>query len=210
MVIEVADSGPGVPAAERERIFEPFVTSKPVGEGTGLGLFVCRTIVRGLGGRISVHDRPGGGALFRVELPASHVARDDRAERCPPDPTGGRVVSGNVLVVDDDEMVAQVLAAQLKAAHIGVDVESDAAQALERLLSGQAYDLVYCDLMMKGMSGMELAAELEARAPERAARLVFMTGGAFTPRAAAFLNARRGRFVEKPFDVVAETRRRLG
>jgi len=65
------------------------------------------------------------------------------------------------------------------------------------------------DLMMAGTTGMDLADLLEARAPDRLARTVFMTGGAFTPRAADFVSAHSDRCVEKPFDVVAETRRRL-
>jgi two-component system NtrC family sensor kinase len=72
-----------------------------------------------------------------------------------------------------------------------------------------AFDLVFCDLMMHGLSGMELAAQLARRAPERLARVVFMTGGAFVPAAARFMAEHADACLEKPFDVVAETRRRL-
>lgn len=68
-VIEVADNGPGVPAAVRERIFEPFFTTKPVGEGTGLGLAISRQIVCSLGGKLELRESPGGGATFHIELP---------------------------------------------------------------------------------------------------------------------------------------------
>src|SRR6185503_5141856 len=82
VVVEVSDSGPGVALVDRERIFDPFVTTKPVGVGTGLGLFVCRNVVRGLGGEVTVGDRPGGGALFRVLLPVG--TKTERApERSP-------------------------------------------------------------------------------------------------------------------------------
>jgi PAS domain S-box-containing protein len=71
VAIEVSDTGPGVPEELRARIFDPFFTTKPVGKGTGLGLWVCRRAVEELGGEIAVRDRPGGGAIFRVSLPAA-------------------------------------------------------------------------------------------------------------------------------------------
>jgi C4-dicarboxylate-specific signal transduction histidine kinase len=80
VVIEVADNGPGVPSEERERIFEPFRTTKGVGDGTGLGLFVCRSIVHAWSGTVTVDDRPGGGARFRVVLP---IARDNDSPLTP-------------------------------------------------------------------------------------------------------------------------------
>jgi PAS domain S-box-containing protein len=70
VAIDVSDTGPGVPEELRARIFEPFFTTKPVGKGTGLGLWVCRRAVEELGGEIAVRNRPGGGAVFRVSLPA--------------------------------------------------------------------------------------------------------------------------------------------
>jgi CheY-like chemotaxis protein len=206
VVIEVADTGPGVPAAERERVFEPFVTSKPMGQGTGLGLFVCRNIVRGLGGEISVRDRPGGGAIFRVELPAAPPAGD--VVIAPPAPLP-RKGNGRVLLIDDDPLVARALALQLEQHGFETEVLVDADSAAAALLGDTAFDLIYCDLMMKGTTGMDLAELMEARAPHRLPRMVFMTGGAFTPRAAAFLAERRQACVEKPFDILAETHRRL-
>jgi signal transduction histidine kinase len=207
-VIEVEDTGPGVPASERDRVFEPFVTHKPRGEGTGLGLFVCRNIVRGLGGEISVHDRPGGGAVFRVELPTTEpAAARPSGERAPaPAPADG---AARVLVIDDEPQVARALCAQLRRAGIQAEQVGDADSAATMLLGDAPFDLVYCDLMMKGLTGMDLAARLAEAAPHRLAQVVFMTGGAFTPRAADFLEANPDCFVEKPFDIVSETRRRL-
>ena len=71
VVVEVSDTGPGVPEELRTDIFEPFFTTKPVGKGTGLGLWVCRRSIEEMGGEIVVADRPGGGARFRVSLPAA-------------------------------------------------------------------------------------------------------------------------------------------
>jgi PAS domain S-box-containing protein len=205
VVVEVADNGPGVPPADRERIFEPFVTTKEVGKGSGLGLFVSRNIVRGLSGEVEVADRPGGGARFRVVLPVS----TEPGVPEPPAPLPASA-SGRILVVDDEAPVREALRERLVAAGYRAETLADGASALDRLLAGGAeYDLVYCDLMMTGTSGMDLAEALETRAPTLLARFVYMSGGAFTPRARSFRERHAERCVDKPFDVVAETARRL-
>jgi len=209
VVIEVADNGAGVRPEHRERIFEPFQTTKEIGEGSGLGLFVCRNIVNAWSGQVTVDERPGGGARFRVELPAAREAESTRSpesDSAPPPPPA----PGHVMIVDDDPRVARILCVQLEAAGYRVTVEPEAGQALEHLADGRdRIDLVYCDLMMKGLSGMDLADALAARAPSRLDRVVFMTGGAFTPRAREFREAHARRCVEKPFDVVADASQRL-
>lgn len=207
-VIEVADNGPGVPAAERERIFDPFVTTKSPGEGTGLGLFVTRNIVRGLGGRVTLGDQPGGGALFRVVVPttASKATAD-------PDPTDRppRAMAARVLIIDDDRQIAGLFRSQLEAAGYRVTIEDDGGRALEALAAAEAsFELVFCDLMMTGVTGMDLADGLTRRAPAALDKIVFMTGGAFTPGAQAFRARHTDRVVDKPFDVVAEAAARLG
>jgi PAS domain S-box-containing protein len=214
-LIEVWDSGPGVPPGQRARIFEPFFSTKEVGEGTGLGLFVCRNIVTAFGGSISVHDHRGGGALFRVTLPAATGGVMRRLT--PPvglNPTAARPAPATparkprVLIVDDDEWVARTLAQSL-APEFEATVVQDGEQAVAMIITPPGFDLVYCDLMMRGLTGMDLYDRLAAQAPAELARLVFMTGGAFTPRAARFVEEREEVVVHKPFDVGAETRRRL-
>jgi signal transduction histidine kinase/CheY-like chemotaxis protein len=206
VVIEVADSGPGVPPAYRQLIFEPFFSTKEIGQGSGLGLFVCRNIVRGFSGEIEVDDRPGGGALFRVTLPAAGAA-EAAVVAPPPPPPAPR--GGHVVLIDDDTMVARALALQLREAGYRVTTFSDGQTGIDGLLSSGDVDLVFCDLMMTGMTGIELAERLAIAAPEIANRLVLMTGGAFSPAAREFVARHRERTVEKPFDIVAEAQRRL-
>lgn len=204
-VIEVTDSGSGVAHADRDRIFDPFVTTKPVGVGTGLGLFVCRNVVQGLGGEISVGDRPGGGASFRVALPVSEKP-ETKAEPAarPPSKRAARV-----LIVEDDPLVARSFAERLRSEGMGVEIATGADPALALLARDGAFDLVYCDLMMKDKTGMDFSEQIDARSPELRARVVFMTGGAFTARASAFVEQNADRCVDKPFDIVADIAHRL-
>jgi PAS domain S-box-containing protein len=208
VVIEVGDSGPGVPAPYRQLIFEPFFSTKEIGQGTGLGLFVCRNIVRGFSGEIQVDDRPGGGALFRVTFPpAPDVSA--AAEHAQATPARPAIRGGHVVLIDDDAMVARALALQLREAGYRVTTFPDGQSGMQALLGAADVDLVFCDLMMTGMTGIELAERLTAAAPELANRLVLMTGGAFSPAARDFVMRHRERTVEKPFDIVAEAQRRL-
>jgi two-component system, cell cycle sensor histidine kinase and response regulator CckA len=209
-LIEIWDSGPGVPPARREEIFEPFVTTKGVGGGSGLGLFVCRNIITSLQGQISVHDAPGGGALFRVVLPATRpVAAVPAATPVPAAPiAAGR--RRRLLIIDDDVLVAGALVAGFDPKLFEVRTVFDGQTGLELLLTDPDLDLAYCDLMMKGFNGIDLHDELERRAPALVAKVVFMTGGAFTLQGQAFVDRHRDRCLHKPFDIVADARQRLG
>jgi signal transduction histidine kinase len=209
-VVEIWDSGPGVPPSLRERIFEPFVTTKDIGAGTGLGLFVCRNIVKALQGTITVHDAPGGGALFRVVLPpAEAVVTAPRTAPAAAEPAG-EGQRRRVLIIDDDALVARALASRFSGGPFEVRTVHDGRVGLEILLADEGLDLVYCDLMMNGFSGMDVYEAARRRSPERAAKVVFMSGGAFTSEARKFLAERRDAFVQKPFDILEDARRRIG
>jgi CheY-like chemotaxis protein/anti-sigma regulatory factor (Ser/Thr protein kinase) len=210
VVVEIADNGPGVPEDDRERIFEPFVTTKDMGEGTGLGLFVCRNIVRAFSGKLTVNDRPGGGAVFRVDLPVAPASGQSNSATSRRSSGIKKPARGHVLIIEDELLVAEALSRPLLSAGYRVSMELDPVTALESLSTdGHGIDLVYCDLMMKKMSGMELAEALESRAPAQFRKLVFMTGGAFTPVARAFRERYATQCVEKPFDILSDTSRRL-
>jgi PAS domain S-box-containing protein len=196
VVVEVRDTGSGIPQEIMDRIFEPFFTTKPVGVGTGLGLPICHGIVTALGGSISVTSEVGKGSVFRVVLPA---ARPDVPETRPVSApvAGGR--RGRVLIVDDEPMVGSVLRRILAPDHDLV-VLTRAREALERIGGGERFDVILCDLMMPEMTGMDLYEALVRSAPDQAERMVFLTGGAFTPRARDFLDRVPNQRIEKPFD----------
>jgi two-component system, NtrC family, sensor kinase len=104
-----------------------------------------------------------------------------------------------ILVVEDEQAVAEGLRLLLEQEY-AVDLAASGEQALEMMLAGVPFDAVLCDLMMPGMSGIELFRVLKARAPGMEERLVFMTGGAFTAEAEEFLDEVSNARVEKPFD----------
>jgi PAS domain S-box-containing protein len=209
-LVEVWDSGPGVPAKLRDQIFQPFITTKDIGAGTGLGLFVCRNVITSLQGSISVHDAPGGGALFRILLPSAApiTVAPARPVAAAAPTTDGRV--RRVLIIDDDALVARALASRFQGGPFEVRAVHDGRVGLEILLADEALDLVYCDLMMNGFSGMDVYEAARRRSPERAEKVVFMSGGAFTSEARTFLDQRRHAFVQKPFDILEDAWRRIG
>ncbi len=195
-VIEISDTGGGIPPEVLPRIFDPFFTTKPPGVGTGLGLSICHGIVTQLGGTISVESAPGQGSTFRVSLPpAGPVAARAAA---PPAPSAS-AARKRLLVVDDEPLVGRAVARILAAEH-DVVTRTSARDALPDLLGGPGFDLVLCDLMMPEMTGMDLHARLAREAPGVAARLVFLTGGAFTPAARDFLDRVPNARLEKPFE----------
>jgi PAS domain S-box-containing protein len=198
--ITIEDTGSGIPDHLLGKIFDPFFTTKPVGVGTGLGLPICRSIVRGLGGEISVRSVLGQGSAFTVTLPASSAASPPKSipqRNVSPPP----VQRGRLLVVDDEISVARTLKALLQNEH-DVVLAGNGAEALEAIENGGAngFDVIMCDLMMPGMSGMELYERLKQTQPGLEARMVFMTGGVSMDRAREFLASRVNLTFEKPFD----------
>ncbi len=197
-VVEVQDTGSGIPPSLRARIFDPFFTTKDVGEGMGLGLAISHAIVTEHGGHIDVESPQGRGSLFRVTLPAARAVVVVEPVRDAPPAVANRPRSGRVLVIDDDELVAKSFARVLR--EHDVKIVTDARLALESLRAGADVDLILCDLMMPDMTGIELFAELSRTDPALAERIVFVTGGAFTPQARAFLETVPNQRLEKPVD----------
>jgi signal transduction histidine kinase/ActR/RegA family two-component response regulator len=198
-VVEVSDTGVGIPPHVLPRIFDPFFTLNATGEAKGLGLSVSLGTVKSLGGDIEVESRPGRGSTFRVLLPH---APGWRASRPPASARSVPEEKPRMLVLDDDALVGEAIARCVQA-EADVEVLSDTREVLVRLAAGTRWDLVLCDLMMPGLSGMDLYREVLARAPDAAGSIVFMTGGAFTPRARAFVASVGKRCVEKPIDADA-------
>ena len=202
-VIEIRDTGSGIPDELRGRIFEPFFTTKPTGQGTGLGLAICVKIIRDLGGRIEVSSALGSGTTFRVVLPA--VTTTMRRSEPPTAPvSSGARFDDHVLIVEDDHRVAEALRRLLRNYEVTVAHNGDEALALCR---ERRFDAVVCDLVMPKRPGWELHEALAADNPDLASRMIFVTAGATRPQARNFLARVDNPVLEKPFD--AEELKRL-
>jgi signal transduction histidine kinase len=198
-VIDVEDTGTGIPNEIKHKIFDPFFTTRPVGTGTGLGLSICHGIVTSYGGEISVQSEPGERTRFTVRIPPGQlVPSSDEIEAA----SGVLTVRRRVLLVDDEPLLLTALARSLSAHYEVVTAESG-ARALAELGRGAPFDVILCDLMMPDLTGMEVFAEASRRAPDVAGRFVFLTGGVFTPDAKAFLETHANMVIEKPFIVSA-------
>jgi PAS domain S-box-containing protein len=197
--VSVSDTGVGIARDVLPRIFDPFFTTKTLGAGTGLGLSICHAIVTELLGRIEVESEPGRGSTFRVLVPA---ARARTVSRPPPPARPAPARRASVLIIDDEPLLLRMLATLLASEH-DVTSERRAADALARLDRGDRFDAILCDLMMPEVTGMDFYDRLVERYPDQAARVVFLTGGAFTGRARAFVAEHREQTLEKPFDAAA-------
>lgn len=196
IVVEVRDSGPGIPPETLRRLFTPFFTTKPRGVGTGLGLAICLRIVNGLGGQISVESVVGRGTIFRIVLAPS----DSVPTEPPPLPAVTPATRrGRILVLDDEPMVGAAVRRILGAEH-EIETFTDGREALEKIRGGATYDVILCDLMMPVMTGMQFHDALSGVSTTAVERLVFLTGGAFTSVAQSFLDSTLRPCIEKPFD----------
>jgi PAS domain S-box-containing protein len=163
----VRDDGCGMDAATRERIFDPFYTTKPVGQGTGLGLSVVHGIMRGHSGAVRVESTPGVGSTFHLYFP---VAPAPTAEPGADETAGAAAAAGRgqqVLYVDDDDVMLLMVQRLLEREGYGVEVCGDARLALA-LVSARPrhFDLVISDYNMPECSGIDLAKQLLLLRPQ--------------------------------------------
>jgi PAS domain S-box-containing protein len=197
--VEVRDTGSGMSPATLDHIFDPFFTTKPAGIGTGLGLSICQGILTAMGGSISVESQLGRGSVFRVTLPAApciegHGA-DPQGTSSPPSPVEApkdsevrprprmheeRKMRGRVLVIDDEPALCTTIRHVMALDHDVVTAAS-ALEALSILERDRMFDVVFCDVHMPEMTGVELHARVRKLDAELAERFVFLTGGDVLP-----------------------------
>jgi signal transduction histidine kinase/ActR/RegA family two-component response regulator len=193
-VIEIADTGVGMTAEVRQRIFDPFFSTKGP-DGTGMGLAMAYGVVQRHNGTISVESTPGQGSVFQVRLPVRRLA--PAAPRAHADEPPGRPL--RILAVEDDDAVRRVLAQILRRAGHAVTEAATGFSAMSLLEAGH-YDLLCTDLGMPGMSGWDVVARARALRPNLMTILITGWGEQITPEEAY------GRGVDavvaKPFDAV--------
>ncbi len=202
VIIEVHDTGEGIAKENLSKIFDPFFTTKPVGVGTGLGLAICQGIVTGLGGTLTVESEVGKGTMFRVSLPVakeSEIFKVPKAQQL----IASATRRARIWVVDDEAAIGMAIKRSLPT-HDVLYLQSG-REVLKLVEMGESCDLVFCDLMMPEMSGMQLHDALSARHSGYEQKMVFMTGGAFTPIAREFLGKVPNARLDKPFNVQSLT-----
>jgi CheY-like chemotaxis protein len=197
--IEFSDSGAGIPEELLPRIFDPFFTTKPAGEGTGLGLFLARQIVADYGGTLSVSSPPGSGAHFVIRFPLAATTSEDTLAHSPvseaPSQSPPRA---KILIVDDEVRLAASMQMLLEDEH-DVVTASSGYEALELLISRkERFDVVLCDLQMPDVSGMDVHRRLAEVDPDGANRMIFYSGGAYSPEARQFVQTVKNTILMKP------------
>jgi len=198
--LSVSDTGAGMDADTRMHLFEPFYTTKPAGQGTGLGLSSVYGIVRQSGGWISVYSEPGHGTQFHVYLPRVESQTDSAAVAVEkPAPAFG---TETVLVAEDQHNVRRLVSLMLSGFGYQVLVAANGAEALAVASSHDGrIDLLITDVVMPGMSGRELAVELARQRP--GIHVLYMSGYTGNVTAQHGLLQEGVAFIQKPF--TAET-----
>ncbi len=162
--LQVSDTGTGIDPVIRERIFDPYFTTKKKGEGTGMGLAVVHGIVKSHYGHISVYSEPGHGTSFRIYLP---VTEDDCGSGGEGGPTEVPTGNEHILVVDDEETLVQIKRNVLTDLGYRVTATTRSPEALTLFLAApDDFDLVITDMTMPQMTGSELSQKLLALRPE--------------------------------------------
>jgi PAS domain S-box-containing protein len=199
--IAVSDSGAGIAPEHLPHIFDPFFSTKLTSAGAGLGMCTCREIITSYGGDMTVESIPGSGApgsgtgttvtvLLPVDtgrvLPKAIIATAPATRR------------GKILLIDDDPAVLRTYRRALADDH-DVVCCAGGREALDLVETSRDFDVIVCDLMMPEISGVDLYELLSQRHPELAAKVVFITAGAFTPRAKDFMARLPNIRLEKPF-----------
>jgi signal transduction histidine kinase/CheY-like chemotaxis protein len=201
VVLEVVDTGGGIPKDQLSQIFDPFFTTKPLGKGTGLGLAAVAGTVKAHGGTIEVNSDLGVGSVFRIYLPCS----DPEGQVAVPVATAVVHGVGEILLVEDDAMVSMTAIATLQSFGYDVTHARDGASALEQVRAHAGrFQLVLLDLRMPGLSGeatFEKLLELERGLP-----ILIWSGYAAEQDVAAMLKKGAVGFVQKPYRVAELSR----
>jgi two-component system NtrC family sensor kinase len=203
VILEVSDTGPGIPAEVRAHVFEPFFTTKR--DGTGLGLSVSYGIVATHSGTITIARTSEQGTTFRVALPAytTEAIPDEAALLEAPGVKEASALKGiRLLFVDDEPTLRSGIEAFGRLRRFAVVTAADGADAL-RAVQQESFDAIVCDLRMPVMDGPAFYEVLRRDHPELAARTVFITGDLVSAGSRAFLDATTQPVMSKPFEFEA-------
>jgi PAS domain S-box-containing protein len=195
VLLRVRDDGIGMDAATRTRALEPFFTTKPEGEGTGLGLSLVYGVVDGLGGRLSIESAIGLGTIVEIALPAADALPDELEAK--DDEPLQLSNAERVLVVEDRDVVRDLTRDVLEASGFEVSAVPGGREALVAVAASEPFDLLLTDVVMPEMSGPELAMQL--RAQNARLPVLYMSGYTDDVLSADELSQEATAFLRKPF-----------
>ncbi|MFA5629010.1 MAG: ATP-binding protein [Dehalococcoidales bacterium] len=198
--ISLQDNGTGISEETKKRLFQPFFTTKPVGEGTGLGLSLSHSIITEHGGTLSVESEPGEGATFIIELPiTNHYAQNTSSDPPLPEDDPQNPIKTSILVVDDEITVRQFIKSSLSDTQYSVDTAANPVDALQ-IMREKNYDIIILDIRMPNMNGQELYKKIIEIKPQMSQRVIFITGDLFNTDVKNFLEMHNLPSISKPFD----------
>ncbi|HEY2773408.1 MAG TPA: response regulator, partial [Candidatus Binatia bacterium] len=209
--IDISDTGTGIPADIREKIFEPFFSTKEVGKGTGLGLSTVYGIVKQTGGFVYVDSEEGKGTTFHIFLPRHHAEQEAQAEapaeshaangaarEAAAEPKRDFTGQGTILLVEDEEGLRSLNARGLRSRGYSVIEASNGVEAMEALEEKNgAVDLVVSDVVMPEMDGPTLLKEMRGRNPDL--KIIFVSGYAEDAFEKSLPENEQFAFLPKPF-----------
>lgn len=197
IVISISDTGPGIPAEHLPHIFEPFYTTKPIGQGTGLGLAQVYGIIKQHDGYIDVHSHDGIGTTFTIYLRSLDEAQEHSytAEASTMDGVGI-----SVLIVEDDNATREALRALLEAYNYKTCAAANGLEALTYLeTEGESIQMIISDVVMPKMGGLELFHAIQDRWPN--IKMLFVTGHPMDGENQKLLERGCVHWLQKPFSV---------
>ena len=196
--LSVADTGVGIPEENLTKVFDPFFTTREVGQGVGLGLSTCYAVIEKFGGTVHVESQLNHGTTFTIELPlgtpdeitTEYVPLEDDEQRRP----------GRVLVIEDEEDLRSMYELALKQEGYEVVLAADAAEGIEAI-SREQFDVIVLDMKLPGADGGDFCAHVEANCPELMKRVLLATGDTVSERTHWWIEHTGRPVLNKPFRV---------
>jgi signal transduction histidine kinase/FixJ family two-component response regulator len=196
--LTVSDTGVGIPEEHLTKVFDPFFTTREVGQGVGLGLSTCYAVVERFGGTVRVESQVGHGTTFTIELPVSEP-RPVETEYVPLE-TRRPSSRGRVLVIEDEEDLCLMYEAALEQDGYEVALASSGADGIEALSRGD-YDVIVLDMRMPGTDGGDVCAFIESNCPQTMKRVLFATGDTVSERTHWWIERTGQPVLNKPFRI---------